>query len=73
MVAEKVLFRVRGMIVCSDVSKDGNKLLLTMAPKDQPDIYLYDLQTRKITKITDYPGIDVNGNFIDDDKRIAYS
>lgn len=61
-----------GMIVCSDVSKDGTKLLLTMAPKDQPDIYLYDTQTRKITKITDYPGIDVNGNFIDDDKRIAF-
>ena len=61
-----------GMLVCSDVSKDGKKLLLTMAPKDQPDIYLYETQTRKITKITDYSGIDVNGNFIDDDKRIAF-
>ena len=61
-----------GMLVCSDVSKDGSKLLLTMAPKDQPDIYLYELPTKKITKITDYSGIDVNGNFIDDDKRIAF-
>ncbi|NCB55861.1 MAG: Tol-Pal system protein TolB, partial [Epsilonproteobacteria bacterium] len=56
-----------GMIVCSDVSQDGNKLLLTMAPKDQPDIYLYDLRTKKIQKITEYSGIDVNGNFIDND------
>lgn len=61
-----------GMLVCSDISKDGNKLLLTMAPKDHPEIYLYDLQTRKITKITDYSGINVNGNFIDNDKRIAF-
>lgn len=61
-----------GMIVCSDVSKDGKKLLLTMAPKDQTDIYLYDLQTRNIQKITDYSGIDVNGNFIDNDQRIVF-
>lgn len=61
-----------GMIVCSDVSQDGNKLLLTMAPKDQTDIYLYDVRTRKIEKITDYSGIDVNGNFIDNDKRIVF-
>jgi len=61
-----------GMVVCSDVSKDGRKLLLTMAPKDQTDIYMYDTITKKIQKITNYSGIDVNGNFIDDDKRIVF-
>lgn len=61
-----------GMVVCSDVSQDGNKLLLTMAPKDQTDIFLYDLQTKKINKITEYSGIDVNGNFIDNDRRIVF-
>lgn len=61
-----------GMLVCSDVSQDGSKLLLTMAPKDQTDIFLYDLRTRKINKITDYSGIDVNGNFIDNDQRIVF-
>jgi len=61
-----------GMVVCSDVSKDGRKLLLTMAPKDQTDIYMYDIVTKKIQKITNYSGIDVNGNFIDDDKRIVF-
>ncbi|MDD2384029.1 MAG: Tol-Pal system protein TolB [Sulfurospirillaceae bacterium] len=61
-----------GMLVCSDVSKDGSKLLLTMAPKDQADIYLYDTRSRKINKITDYSGIDVNGNFIDNDQRIVF-
>ncbi|ACZ11557.1 Tol-Pal system protein TolB [Sulfurospirillum deleyianum] len=70
--ARKSIISSNGMIVCSDVSKDGSKLLLTMAPKDQPDIYLYDVKSRKITKITEYAGIDVNGNFIDNDRRIAF-
>lgn len=61
-----------GMIVCSDVSSDGKKLLLTMSPQNQPDIYLYNTQTRIKTKITDYKGIDVGGSFIDDDSRIVF-
>ena len=41
--ASKTILSSDGMMICSDVSGDGNKLLLTMAPKDQPDVYLYDL------------------------------
>ncbi|MBZ7973117.1 Tol-Pal system protein TolB [Campylobacter molothri] len=64
-----------GMVVASDVSSDGNKLLITMAPKDQPDIYLYDLSSKKLTQLTNYSGIDVNGNFIgnNDDKMVFVS
>jgi len=54
-----------GMIVCSDVSADGNKILITMAPKGQPDIYLYQVDSKKFQRITTYPGIDVNGNFLE--------
>ncbi len=61
-----------GMLVCSDVSKDGSKLLLTMAPSDQPDVYLYDLNTKKKERLTKYPGIDVSGHFIDNETRIAF-
>lgn len=61
-----------GMLVCSDVSRDGNKLLLTMAPDDQPDIYVYDLESGKLTRVTEYKGIDVNGNFVDDDDTIVF-
>lgn len=61
-----------GMLVCSDVSKDGNKLLLTMAPQDQTDIYLYDRKSKKLEKITRYSGVDVNGNFVDDDSRVVF-
>lgn len=61
-----------GMIVCSDVSKDGSKLVLTMAPNDQPDIYVYDLNSKIKTRVTNYSGIDVGGSFVDDDKRIVF-
>ena len=56
-----------GMAVCSDVSEDGKRLLLTLAPAGQPDIYLYDTQTQGKTRLTDYSGIDVNGQFLGDD------
>jgi TolB protein len=57
-----------GMAVCSDVSEDGSKLLMTLAPTGQPDIYLYDLRTKEKKKLTDYSGIDVSGQFMGDDK-----
>lgn len=55
-----------GMAVCSDVSEDGKRLLLTLAPNGQPDIYLYETQSSNKTRITDYSGIDVNGQFMGD-------
>lgn len=55
-----------GMAVCSDVSEDGNRLLLTLAPNGQPDIYLYDVHSGNKTQITNYSGIDVNGQFMGD-------
>ena len=61
-----------GMIAASDVSKDGNKILLTMAPNDQSDIYLYDMVNKKFTRVTTFSGIDVNGNFIDNDSRVVF-
>jgi TolB protein len=61
-----------GMIVCSDVSKDGSKLLVTMAPDDQPDIYLYNTRTGSKKRLTTYKGIDVSGNFVDNDQNIVF-
>ena len=61
-----------GMVVCSDVSKDGKKLVLTLAPNDQPDIYVYDLEKRIKTKITKYSGIDVGGSFVENDSKIVF-
>ena len=69
----EVILSSDGMMVCSDVSDDAKNLLLTMAPDGQPDIYIYNVQTKKYKKITTYRGIDVNGQFIDDDTIVFIS
>lgn len=56
-----------GMAICSDVSEDGKKLLMTLAPSGQPDIYLYDVDTKEKKRLTDYSGIDVSGQFMGND------
>lgn len=61
-----------GMLVASDVSKDSTKILLTMAPNEQADIFLYDIPSAKLTKLTNYRGIDVSGNFIEDEQRVMF-
>jgi len=60
-----------GMLIVSDVSSDGQRLLLTMAPQGQADIYLYEVATGKYTRQTKFGGIDVNGQFMDND-QIAF-
>lgn len=61
-----------GMITCSDVNSKYDKLLLTMATNGQPDVYLYDVKSGDKERLTHYKGIDVSGQFLDDDKRIAF-
>ena len=62
-----------GMMICSDVSSDAKNLLLTMAPNGQPDIYLYDVDSKKYKRITKYSGIDVNAQFMSKDKIVFIS
>lgn len=66
------LLKSDGMLVCSDVNKNGTKLLLTMAPEGQPDIYLYDVKTKLKTKLTSFSGIDVGANFVENDSKIVF-
>jgi TolB protein len=67
---EKVLTS-EGMLVVSDVK--NNKLLLTLAPNDQADIYEYDLINKKLTRLTKYKGIDVSGKFYGDNNILFIS
>lgn len=69
----KSLISSDGMLVCSDVSNDGKKLLLTMAPKGQPDIYSFEPQSKSVKQLTHYSGIDVNGQFYGDDSIVFIS
>ncbi|MDR0746721.1 MAG: Tol-Pal system protein TolB [Helicobacteraceae bacterium] len=68
---EKII-ESEGMLVCSDVSTDGKKLLLTMAPDDQPDIFELDLTTKKYRRLTRHRGIDVNGHYLDDGQSFVF-
>jgi len=62
-----------GMMICSDVSNDGKTLLLTMAKNGQPDIYTYKVNTKKYKRETVYRGIDVNAQFMGNNKIIFIS
>ncbi|RUM73725.1 MAG: Tol-Pal system protein TolB [Sulfurovum sp.] len=61
-----------GMLVCSDVSADGSKLLLTMAPNAQTDVYEYFVDNGSKTKLTNFSGIDVNAKYLGDERSIAF-
>ena len=69
----KIIMVSEGMMICSDVSEDGKKLLLTMAPNSQPDIYLYDVEAKTNLRVTNYGGIDVSGQFMENDKIVFVS
>jgi TolB protein len=62
----------QGMLVCSDVSRDGKRLLLTMAPSGQPDIYEYDVTTGQKRQLTTYSGIDVGGKYADNEQSMVF-
>jgi len=70
--AKKRIASSEGMVVCSDVSHDGSKLLLTMAPEGQADIYELNLATKEKTRITRFNGIDVNGKYVDNESAVIF-
>jgi TolB protein len=59
----------QGMLVASD--RRGDQLLLTMAPHGAPDIYLYNMKTGRLKRITTSSASDVSGHFWGKD-RIAF-
>lgn len=69
----RIIKSADGMMICSDVNEDGSKLLLTMAPSGQPDVYLYDVKTQGTKKLTNFGGIDVGGQFLGSDKVVFVS
>ncbi|WP_294951169.1 Tol-Pal system protein TolB [Sulfurovum sp.] len=61
-----------GMIICSDVSSNGGKILLTMAPQGQADIYEMSLFTGSKIRVTKFNGIDVSGKYLGDESSIVF-
>ncbi len=70
--SRKKVVSSQGMLVASDVSSDGSKILLTMAPSGQPDIYEFNVYSGSKQRLTTFSGIDVNGKYIGDESRIAF-
>ena len=69
----KTIISSDGMMICSDVSDDGKTLLLTMARNGQPDIYTYNVDSQKYKRVTKYGGIDVNAQFMTENKIVFIS
>jgi len=67
---EKILSS-EGLLIVSDV-KNG-KILMTLALDGQPDVYMFEPENKKLTRITTYKGIDVNGKFWGEDKIVFVS
>ena len=70
--SRKKVLASQGMLVASDVSVDGSRVLLTMAPNGQPDIYELNVLNGSKQRLTTFSGIDVNGKYIGDESRIAF-
>ncbi len=68
----KKIVSSEGMLICSDVSRDGSKLLLTMAPNGQPDIYEYSVSNGSKKRLTKFSGIDVSGKYSDNESSISF-
>ncbi len=62
----------QGMAVVSSVSADGSKVLMSLSPDGQPDVYLYDTHKKTKTKLTRYRGIDVLGVFFENEKSMVF-
>lgn len=62
----------KGMATVSDVSKDSNNLLLSLAPDGLSDIYLFNKSNNSLKRLTNYSGIDVNANFIDNESGFTF-
>ena len=61
-----------GMLVCSDVSQNGTKLLVTMAPQGQADIYQISSSGGSKRRITTFNGIDVSGKYVDNESSVVF-
>jgi len=70
--AKRSIASSEGMIVCSDVSRDGSKMLLTISPEGQADIYEMRLSTGSKTRITNFNGVDVSGKYLGNGREIVF-
>ncbi|TLD96038.1 Tol-Pal system protein TolB [Helicobacter jaachi] len=61
-----------GVAIVSDVSKNGENLILSLSPTALSDLYIYNTKSTNMRRLTNYSGIDVDGKFVNDEKEIIF-
>ncbi len=61
-----------GMSFAPRFSPDGNKVVMAVARDGNSDIYLMDLRTRSLNRLTSGPGIDISPSFSPDGRQIVF-
>jgi TolB protein len=54
-------------------SPDGNKVIMSMAKDGNSDVYVMDLRTRALTRLTDNPAIDTSPSFSPDESQVVFN
>ena len=54
-------------------SPDGNHVIFSLSDEGNSDIYLMDLRTRRMTRMTDHPGIDTSPSFSPRGDKIIFN
>ena len=70
--SKRTIASSEGMIVCSDVSTSGSKILVTMSPNAQADIYEMSASGGSKRRITSFSDIDVNGKYANSDSAVVF-
>lgn len=68
----EVLGNFDGMSFAPRFSPDGNRVVMAVARDGNSDIYLMDLRTRALQRLTTGPGIDISPSFSPDGSRIVF-
>jgi len=63
----------RGMTFAPRFSPDGTQVLMSMERGGNSDIFKMELATRRLTRLTDNPAIDVSPTMSPDGRRIAFT
>lgn len=61
-----------GVAIVSDVSQNGENLILSLSPTELSDLYIYNTKSKNLRRLTNYSGIDVDGKFVNNEQDIIF-
>lgn len=62
-----------GQVLAPRFSNDGNKIAFSIIRGGNTDVYVMDLRSRQITRLTNDPGIDTSPSFSPDGSQIVFT